>query len=71
MERGSRIISLLSSIASSVAAAIPAGTNLIGKVGIDQVTADANRVVICGVQGDGTITPIKVDANGQILIEGM
>ena len=34
---------------------IAAGTNLIGKVGIDQVTTNANRVVICGVQGDGTV----------------
>ena len=27
-------------------------------------------IVICGRQSDGTITPIRVDANGQILIEG-
>lgn len=28
-------------------------------------------IVICGKQTDGTITPLRCDANGQILIEGI
>ena len=36
----------LSRIANAAEAAIPAGTALIGKVGIDQVTANANEVVV-------------------------
>lgn len=37
-----------------IASAIPAGTNLIGKVGIDQVTANANEVVV----KSGTVTAV-------------
>lgn len=37
-----------------IVAALPAGTNLIGKAGIDQVTANANEVVI----KSGTVTAV-------------
>lgn len=40
----------------------------------DKLVAVANSstpyIVLCGKQPDGTITPIQVDATGQIIIEG-
>lgn len=42
-----------------IASAIPAGTNLIGKVGIDQATANANEVVI----KSGTVTAVTAITN--------
>ena len=40
-----QIIDIFNAIKTAVEGAIPAGTNLIGKTGIDQVTANANEVV--------------------------
>jgi hypothetical protein len=42
-----------------VVAALPAGTNLLGKIGIDQVTANANEVVV----KSGTITAVTTITN--------
>jgi hypothetical protein len=42
-----------------VVAALPAGTNLLGKVGIDQVTANANEVVV----KSGTVTTVTSITN--------
>lgn len=42
-----------------IASAIPAGTNLIGKVGIDQLTANANEVVV----KSGTVTTVTSITN--------
>ena len=44
-----------------VVAALPAGTNLLGKVGIDQVTANANEVVVKSITaGDNNIGNVDV-----------
>lgn len=44
-----------------LASAIPAGTNLVGKVGIDQVTANANEVVVKSITaGDTNIGNVDV-----------
>jgi len=42
-----------------IVAALPAGTNLLGKVGIDQVTANANEVVV----KSGTVTAVTAITN--------
>lgn len=44
---------------SAVSGALPAGTNLLGKVGIDQVTANANEVVV----KSGTLTAVTSITN--------
>lgn len=57
---------VLDAIAASVASATPAGTAIIGKVGIDQVTANANEVVVktgsTTAVTSGTAANCKVEA---------
>lgn len=63
------IIDLLNKIAdyansrinAVITAALPAGTNLLGKVGIDQVTANANEVVVKSITaGDTNIGNVDI-----------
>ena len=56
------IIDIFTAIKTAVEGAIPAGTNLIGKVSIDQVTADANKVVTT----TGSITTATLGAGTAI-----
>ncbi len=49
----------LDNIEASVAAATPAGTNIIGKVGIDQTTPGTTNLVAAGQNGDWNIANVS------------
>ncbi len=63
-----RVVTATDSTIATVAAvtaitnALPAGTNLLGKVGIDQVTANANEVVV----KSGTVTTVSTLTSGNV-----